>query len=184
MRAWRLDLLHSHKDKHTWQDIKVLLKDTESVYDTHTHTLTNQIKPPHTQEDWKETENQCSPSYSCLQYLSPPASINGTQHCKQWHTNTTVCGTDNTSTTECQRISHTDGTLTPPWLEYNTVCIDIRTLVVLILTSKNPPRYASDLDHKVKAYTWLIGGARAVLSILVSATSGIDESEQDALFAV
>ena len=64
------------------------------------------------------------------------------------------------------------------------MCIDIRTLVVLILTSKNPPRYASDLDHKVKAYTWLIGGARAVLSILVSATSGIDESEQDALFAV
>ena len=64
------------------------------------------------------------------------------------------------------------------------MCIDIRTLVVLILTSKNRPRYASDLDRKVKVYTWLIGGARAVLSILVSATSGIDESEQDVLFAV
>ena len=89
--------------------------------------------------------------------------------------NTTVCGTDNTSTTECRSISHTDATMTG--VQHSI----IRTSVELFEES---PTLRSDLDRKVEVNTWLIGGARAVLSVLASATSGIYKSEQDALFAV
>ena len=56
--------------------------------------------------------------------------------------NTTVCGTDNTSTTECRSISHTDATMTG--VQHSI----IRTSVELFEES---PTLRSDLDRKVES---------------------------------